>query len=86
MEKTIPTATTLQPKSPEKNGPSRHEDIAGNHKQKQKRVKTSHDNHKGVNGVKTDNQLFFKTAKDKQHDRKSRTGRKGAAKKGWFRK
>ena len=82
MADTFPTATTLQPKSPQKNGPSHHEALVDNHKQKQKKVKTSHDSSKELNGVKSDNQLFIKSAKDKQHDRKSRSGRKGAPKKG----
>ncbi|CAB3980331.1 programmed cell death 4-like [Paramuricea clavata] len=82
MADTFPTATTLQPKSPQKNGQSHPEGLVDNHKQKQKKVKTSHDSSKELNGVKTDNQLFIKSAKDKQHDRKSRSGRKGAPKKG----
>ena len=84
MADTFPTATTLQPKSPQKNGQSHHEALVDNHKQKQKKVKTSHDSSRELNGVKTDNQLFIKSAKDKQHDRKSRSGRKGAPKKGAF--
>ncbi|XP_028412891.1 programmed cell death protein 4-like [Dendronephthya gigantea] len=84
MADTFPTATTLQPRSPQKNGQSQTDGHVDNHKQKQKKVKTSHDNSKELNGIKTttDNQLFVKSAKDKQHDRKSRSGRKGEPKKG----
>ena len=86
MADTFPTATTLQPRSPQKNGQSQYDGHVDNHKQKQKKVKTSHDSSKELNGIKTttDNQLFVKSAKDKQHDRKSRSGRKGAPKKGRF--
>lgn len=82
MADTFPTATTLQPKSPPKNGQSQHEGLVDNHKQKQKKAKTSHDSGKEVNGVKVENKLFIKSPKDKQHDRKSRSGRQGKPKKG----
>ena len=83
MADTVPTATTLQPKSPSKK--VLHNDgFVENYKQKQKKAKTFHENAKELNGVKqvADNELFIKSAKDKQHDRKSRTGRQGSPKKG----
>lgn len=91
MADTVPTATTLQPKSPSKNGHSEQlsdNDELQNDRQRQKKVKTSHDSVKvelnALNGVNQvpENQLFIKSAKDKQHDRKSRTGRNGSPKKG----
>lgn len=88
MADIFPTATTLQPKAPSKNGHSEKippiDGLVEKHKQKQKKVKTSHENSKEINGIKqvSDNQLFVKSSKDKQHDRKSRSGRKGAPKKG----
>ena len=88
MAETLPTASTLHAESPSKNGhPEPDEEqmdkVVESHKHRQKKVKTSHNSVSEANGPKgVENQLFVKASKDKHHDRKSRSGRKGTEKKG----